>query len=286
MSSLTQDRSHFLGPHDFRTVESDPFSPLHTIFVCYQVSPPRRPRCSRVHPSHHLCFPPPSLPFFSFPFLIALFYSAVTIRKSIPVNPRQPRQRREGDGRWDCVRLGLGWLPPPLVLPSPPSFCTTTPVRNPILVSAVGKTPLLHYRPRLRVGSPPQDRRARGLRRCASLLRGAGECGSQNKASASPSFAVLLESTDCVRRTFDDILGFYARRLMGVLHLVSSRAFHALPPTLAGTAMHHSKSQNCSSANMGASKIGYKCPVTRECYPSEWTEMEQGRERVHPPRGG
>ena len=179
---------------------------------------------------------------------------------------------------------GAGMAPSSLPLPYPPSFCTT-PVRNPILVSAVGKTPLLHYRPRLRVGSPPQDRGARGLRRCASLLRGAGECGSQNKASASPSIAVL-ESTECVRRTFDDILGFYARRLMGVPHLVSRRAFHALPPTLAGTAMHHSKSQNCSSPNMGASKIGYKCPVTRECYPSEWTEMEQGRERVHPQRGG
>ena len=81
-------------------MESDSFSPHHTILVCYQVSPPRRPRCSRVHPSHHLCFPPPppKLPFFSFPFLIALFYSAVTIRKSISVNPRQPRQRRETVG--------------------------------------------------------------------------------------------------------------------------------------------------------------------------------------------
>ena len=39
-----------------------------------------------------------SLPFFSFSFLIALFYSAVTIRKSISVNPRQPRQRRETVG--------------------------------------------------------------------------------------------------------------------------------------------------------------------------------------------
>ena len=120
MSSLTQDRSHFLGPHDFRTVESDPFSPLHTILVCYQVSPPRRPRCSRVHPSHHLCFPPPSFPFFSFPFLIALFYSAVTIRKSIPVNPRQPRQLRETGGGWEVGlrETGTGMAPsspcPPL----------------------------------------------------------------------------------------------------------------------------------------------------------------------------
>ena len=63
---------------------------------------------------------PPSLPFFSFPFLIALFYSAVTIRKSIPVNPRQPRQLRETGGGWEVGlrETGTGMAPsspcPPL----------------------------------------------------------------------------------------------------------------------------------------------------------------------------
>ena len=74
---------------------------------CYEASL-RRPRCSRVHPNHHLCFRPPSLSlgflFLSFPFLIALFYSAVTIRKSIPVNPRQPRQRQRQRRGWDWDR--------------------------------------------------------------------------------------------------------------------------------------------------------------------------------------
>ena len=74
--------------------------------------------------------------------------------------------------------------------PSPPSFFSI-PVRNPIPVSVVGKTPLLHYRPRLlrRIAGETDGAKIYPRMPAGEWVAGGGG-GKQNSASVSSCRAV------------------------------------------------------------------------------------------------